>query len=110
MPTTEATADVNLEGNVTSDFFGGSSLTVGDLNSDGRTDLIVGSKGYSSSTGRVYLYETRENFAWKLQQISPSTGGLRTGLSGTGQEMQITGEVSSQFGYEIGRATCRERV
>jgi hypothetical protein len=97
IPTTEATADVKLAGNVTSDFFGGSSLTVGDLNADGRTDLIVGSKGYSSSTGRVYLYETRENFAWKLQSVPSNTGGLRTGLSGTGQEMQITGGVAGDY-------------
>ena len=100
IPTTEATADVKLVGNVTADFFS-SSFAVGDLNVDGRADLIVGSKGYSSNTGRAYIYETRENFAWNLQQISSNTGGLRTNLNGTGQEMQITGEASSQFGYAM---------
>ncbi|MFZ3031528.1 MAG: FG-GAP-like repeat-containing protein, partial [Candidatus Moraniibacteriota bacterium] len=55
IPTTAATADIILTGETTSNFFG-VSLTSGDWNADGRTDLAVGATGYSSSTGRAYVY------------------------------------------------------
>ena len=99
-PTTAATADVIITGETTSNSFG-YSFASGDFSGDGRADLVVGARGYSTNTGRIYLYETRENFAWKLQPVSPATGGLRTGLQGTGQEMKITGEASSSFGYSM---------
>jgi len=44
-----------ITGESASNFFG-TSLTAGDFNSDGRMDLAVGATGYSSSTGRVYLF------------------------------------------------------
>ncbi|MFA9262813.1 MAG: FG-GAP-like repeat-containing protein, partial [Undibacterium sp.] len=55
IPTTAATADVIITGNATSDYFG-SSLAVSDFNADGRTDLAVSADGYSTSTGRTYLF------------------------------------------------------
>jgi hypothetical protein len=76
IPTTAATADVKIVGESVVSYFS-ASLAAGDWNGDGRTDLVVGSSQYSTNTGRVYFYETRENFAWKLQQLSPDTGGLR---------------------------------
>jgi hypothetical protein len=101
LPTTAATADVILTGEATNNYYG-AALTTGDFNADGRTDLVVGAYGNATNTGKVYFYETRENFSWKLQQLSPDTGGLRTGLSGTGQELKITGNAASdQFGYAM---------
>ena len=55
IPTTAATADVTITGETTSNYFGYSVVT-GDFNVDGRTDLIVGAYGYSSGTGRVYVF------------------------------------------------------
>ena len=97
-PTTAATADVTLTGDAASNYFG-FALAAGDMNADGRTDLIVGAYGNTSSTGKVYLYETRENFAWQIQRQVGATP--RTSLNGTGQEMKIAGEASSQFGYAM---------
>ena len=99
IPTTAVTADVIITGETTSNLFG-VSLTAGDFNADGRTDLAVGAYGYSSSAGRVYIYETRENFAWKLQRLTANTA-LRIDPSGTGEEMKITGEASSAFGTSL---------
>jgi formylmethanofuran dehydrogenase subunit C len=98
IPTTAATADVAIIGETTSNFFG-AAMAAGDMNSDGRTDLIVSAAGFSTRTGKVYFYETRENFAWEIQeQFSPTGGTGRTGVNGTGQEIQITGEGGSSFG------------
>ena len=95
IPTTAASADVIITGEATSNYFG-YSLTSGDFNADGRIDLAVGADGYSSNTGRIYVYETRENFVWKMQpQKSFRTDRI------SGQEMKITGESSSQFGYSL---------
>src|SRR3989338_5314366 len=54
-PAGAATADITLTGGATSDIFG-YSLASGDWNADGRTDLAVGARGYSTFTGRVYLF------------------------------------------------------
>ncbi|MDD2657927.1 MAG: FG-GAP-like repeat-containing protein, partial [Candidatus Pacebacteria bacterium] len=96
LPTTAATADVIITGETTNNYFG-IAMTAGDMNSDGKTDLIIGAYGYSTNTGRVYFYQTEENYSWKIHSLPPGQS-LRTGVSGTGQEMQISGESSSSFG------------
>lgn len=55
IPTTAATADVIITGETAGDYFG-SSMVGGDMNLDGKTDLIVGSDGYLTSTGRAYIF------------------------------------------------------
>jgi hypothetical protein len=55
IPTTAATADVIITGELSNSYFG-FSMTAGDFNSDGRIDLAVGSHGYSTNTGRVYIF------------------------------------------------------
>ncbi|MFZ1320723.1 MAG: FG-GAP-like repeat-containing protein [Ignavibacteria bacterium] len=49
-------ADMALTGIAIYDNFGVSVSSAGDFNGDGYSDFIVGSYGYSNSTGRVYLY------------------------------------------------------
>jgi hypothetical protein len=43
-------------GEATDNSFGWSVATAGDVNGDGYSDVVVGAYGYSSSTGRAYLY------------------------------------------------------
>ncbi|MBP9801957.1 MAG: FG-GAP repeat protein, partial [Candidatus Moranbacteria bacterium] len=66
--TTAATADVIITGETTSNFFG-FSLTSGDFNADGKTDLAVGAWGYSSSTGRAYIFITEAKAEESVQQM-----------------------------------------
>ncbi|MBK8552539.1 MAG: FG-GAP repeat protein [Ignavibacteria bacterium] len=49
-------ADGVMTGESANSYFGISVSTAGDVNGDGYSDWIVGAKGYSSSTGRAYLY------------------------------------------------------
>ncbi|MBS1516884.1 MAG: FG-GAP repeat protein [Bacteroidetes bacterium] len=50
------TVDVTLTGETTSNFFGISVSNAGDVNGDGYSDVIVGANGYSSNTGKCYIY------------------------------------------------------
>ena len=47
---------LTLTGETTSNSFGGSVATAGDVNGDGYSDVIVGAARYYSDTGRVYVY------------------------------------------------------
>ena len=49
-------ADVTMTGEAANNYFGNSVSTAGDVNGDGYSDVIVGAYGYSSSTGRAYIY------------------------------------------------------
>ncbi|TXH02226.1 MAG: hypothetical protein E6P95_00350, partial [Candidatus Moraniibacteriota bacterium] len=74
IPTTAATADVTITGETTSNYFG-RSLTPGDFNADGKTDLAVGARGYSSNTGRAYIFYTQNGTV----KTTFSTTGNATG-------------------------------
>ncbi|MBL0108772.1 MAG: FG-GAP repeat protein [Ignavibacteria bacterium] len=50
------TADIILTGVNTNDYFGAGVSGAGDVNGDGFSDVIVGSEGFSSSTGRAYIF------------------------------------------------------
>ena len=50
------TPDVVLNGESAGNFFGCSVSSAGDVNGDGYADVIVGAFGYSSNTGRAYIY------------------------------------------------------
>ena len=48
-----------LTGEAATDYFGMSVATAGDVNGDGYADVVVGAQGYSSDTGRAYVYPGR---------------------------------------------------
>jgi len=49
-------ADVVLTGETTSNVFGCSVSSAGDVNGDGYSDVIVGAYGYSTNKGRAYIF------------------------------------------------------
>lgn len=61
MPTSAANADMLMTGETTNNYFG-NSLATGDINNDGRSDLIIGAYGYSTNTGKVYTYATEASY------------------------------------------------
>ena len=79
-------ADVTMTGETTFNLFGISVSTAGDVNGDGFSDVFVGANGYSSNTGRVYIF----------------LGGAA--MNNT-SDVTMTGEAAnSQFGYSVSDA------
>jgi formylmethanofuran dehydrogenase subunit C len=68
IPTTAASADVIIIGPGSQNFLG-CSLAPGDFNSDGKTDLAIGSYLSSSSTGRAYIFMTEAKAEEALLQL-----------------------------------------
>jgi hypothetical protein len=79
-------ADLKMTGNSGGDGFGYSVSTAGDVNGDGYSDVIVGAYGYSSETGRAYLFY----------------GGV---TMDTLSDLTMTGEAAgNNFGYSVSSA------
>jgi FG-GAP repeat/Secretion system C-terminal sorting domain/FG-GAP-like repeat len=55
-PDSTAAAAVTFSGEAPGSLFGYSIACAGDVNGDGYSDLVIGAPGYSSGTGRIYLY------------------------------------------------------
>ncbi len=55
-PSADNVPDLTLTGATVGDNFGNSVSSAGDVNGDGYGDVIVGAPGYSSGTGRAYVY------------------------------------------------------
>ncbi len=49
-------SDVTMTGETAGNYFGYSVSIAGDVNGDGYSDVIVGAYGYSSNTGRAYIF------------------------------------------------------
>jgi hypothetical protein len=85
-PHMDTAADKTLTGEASGNWFGFSVSTAGDVNGDGYADLLVGADKYTSSTGRVYLYQ----------------------MSLTGADIpdeKLTGEAGfTDFGYSVSTA------
>ena len=105
------TADIVMGGEGTSNLFGISVSTAGDVNNDGFADVIVGASGYSSSTGRAYVYfgGASMNNAADVTMTGETTG------SNFGYSVSIAGELngdgycdvivgSNSYGSNNGRA------
>jgi hypothetical protein len=96
--TTAASADVIITGVANFDYFGDSQMIAGDFNADGKTDLAVGAKGYSSSTGRVYIFNNdgTNNFGTATCTGTPAL------CSAANADVIITGEaISNYFGNSM---------
>ncbi len=81
-----ATDPWTKDGEGTSNYFGFSVATAGDVNGDGYNDVIVGAFGYGSYAGRAYVYHG-------------GSSGLATTASWTKD-----GEAAGRFGYSVATA------
>jgi hypothetical protein len=77
IPTAASSADVTITGPTTNSYFG-NVLAVGDFNNDGRTDLAVGAYGYSSNTGRAYIFYNDGAYPSSAASADVSIGGSAT--------------------------------
>ncbi|MBK6878524.1 MAG: FG-GAP repeat protein [Ignavibacteria bacterium] len=50
------TEDVTMTGEVSTNYFGESVSSAGDVNGDGYSDVIIGANGFNSNTGKAYLF------------------------------------------------------
>ncbi len=81
------TASWTKTGENAGDRFGSSVAMAGDVNGDGYSDIIVGAVGYSSFTGKVYVYN-----------------GSPTGLSSTPSWTQTGENAYDRFGWSVATA------
>ena len=77
-------ADIIITGETTDNYLG-YTIGSGDWNADGKTDLVVGAYGYSTNTGRAYLFYN---------------GSIIT-ENASGADIIITGEASSSFSISL---------
>ncbi len=77
-------ADVNIAAEGSGDHLG-FNMAMGDLNADGKNDVVIGANQYSSSTGRAYIFYGDGTI--------PTTAGTA--------DVIITGESSSSFGTAL---------
>ena len=54
-------SDITLTGEASGNAFGISVSSAGDVNADGYSDVIVGASGFSSNTGKAYIYSGGES-------------------------------------------------
>ena len=76
-----------LTGEGTSDSFGQSVGSAGDVNGDGYDDVIVGAHSFDNGTGRIYVY-------------AGASGGLRTSPT----FLATGGGPGDRFGFSVGAA------
>jgi len=82
-----ATASWTPVGEAASNYFGWSVASAGDVDGDGYSDVIVGANGYSTNTGKAYLY----------------LGGV-SGLSATASWTAVGEATNNLFGNSVSAA------
>ena len=104
---------LTLTGDTAGDGFGIGAADVGDVNKDGRDDLLIGAWQYSavaSSGGRIYLYSGRDGSV--LQTITGRVPGETLGFDAAGVgdvdgdgvvDFLVTSSWSNVKGYRTGR-------
>jgi formylmethanofuran dehydrogenase subunit C len=76
VPTADS-ADIRVTGETTNNYLG-NNLVVGDLNNDSKLDLVVGAYGYSTNTGRAYIFYNDGNIAEMAQNADVIITGEMT--------------------------------
>jgi hypothetical protein len=107
-----ATAAWTAVGEAASNFFGSSVATAGDVNGDGRSDVVVGAYGNATSTGKAYLYL---GTASGLASITSWTAVGEAASNFFGASVATAGDVNSDGRADVvvgayGNATSRGKT
>jgi len=100
---TAQNADVRMVGKNAGDNFGWSVEGIGDINSDGNTDLSISAPGWNSNQGRVYIFHGGPGLASNIEETVTTIGAptITTGtlLSGTYTDTHSYSDTTGQL-YE----------
>ena len=75
------TPDVTMTGEATSNNFGASVSSAGDVNGDGYSDVIIGAYSYSTNTGRAYIFYGTSSMNNTADVTMTGDAGTKFGVS-----------------------------
>ena len=104
----EIISELTLTGESSSNFFGSSISSAGDVNGDGFSDIIVGAYGYNFTAGRAYIYfggYSMDNIADVVlsAEASGNAYGLSVSTAGDVNGDGYSDVIVGASGYNSGR-------
>lgn len=89
--TINGSSGFSISGELAGDYFG-ASVAVGDINTDGRPDLVVGAPEAGSAQGTVYVFYGKSSYsaAYSASTLTDGTQGF-----------DITGPTNERIGYSV---------
>ncbi|GDX82115.1 hypothetical protein LBMAG42_39260 [Deltaproteobacteria bacterium] len=106
-----STMSTKLTGSATASAYFGNAVACGDVNGDGYSDVVIGEYGYSSSTGRAWIYAgSSSGVSTTVRTLTGLTSGDQYGWSVSAGKSATTDVYSEMAVGAPARSTNKGRV